>query len=83
MKKIIRLLASGICATSLASLIFGGTPAKAATIEETADASFQTPAKRLVLDYSPVALLKSSLARTTQHRSHFSHSSHRSHHSGV
>jgi hypothetical protein len=81
-KRIIKLLASGLGATSLSVLLFGGSPAAAAPVEETSTASFEAPVKRLVLDYSPIAHTQGVRSNALAHHSHASHSSHHSHYSG-
>lgn len=86
MRRIIRLLARGLGAASLATLLSSGSASVAAPVEEPTVASFQAPAKRLVLDYSPESIGgHADLQRSAQrrsHGSHFSHSSHHSHYSG-
>jgi hypothetical protein len=81
-KRIIKLLASGLGATSLSVLLFGGSPTAAAPVEKTSTASFQAPGKRLVLDYSPAAHAQGARSNALAHGSHSSHSSHSSHYSG-
>lgn len=81
-KKLIKLLARGLGAASLAALLSSGSTSPAAPVEEPTSASFQAPAKRLVLDYDPLVLAKSGQADAQRLASHSSHSSHRSHYSG-
>lgn len=77
-----KMLARGFGLASLATLLASGSTTTAAPVEKPESASFQAPAKRLVLDYSPVALKgHSDLQGLTQLNSHYSHSSHSSHHS--
>jgi hypothetical protein len=78
MKNLLKGLVSSLGATTLAALIFGGSPAGATTVENPPSAVFQQPTKRLVLDYGQSVLAK-GVHQTLQHESHSSHASHASH----
>ena len=80
-KRIIKMLARGLGVASLATLLSSGS-ASVAALSPLA-LRRELPAKRLVLDYSPVTLNgHADLQRFAQHNSHRSHSSHHSHYSG-
>lgn len=79
MKKFLKGLASSLGATTLAALIFGGSPAGATTVENPPSASFHQPTKRLVLDYGQSVLAKTGQQTLQGHASHMSHASHASH----
>jgi len=84
-QRIMKMLARGFGLASLATLLAGGSTTTAAPVEKPESASFQAPAKRLVLDYSRVALKDhahlQALTQRNSHHSHYSHGSHHSHYS--